>query len=746
MLGGVEGLSNRKILSQMEKDVEALDMKRYEEVAEAVSQKKVGEIAEVYRREDSHKQSKAYEQYQLLSYSQKHKLMQQKEDELRKELTSIKERDLFEHFEEYSAAPLASFRLPVVESLVSKRKLQEGSHNNQQEAEEAAAYFSHKLKEKEDIQDLKHKRKLLIEEETFMSKMKDIDAKHFRELRKQAPQPDTPDSPEALKEQAATARETEHDLLDKGAVAVIRQEKLVFEEKGREPERRASSTARAYPDKRGKQSRLLFQEIFVKPKQHKLDQLLKSHQRSRSQAELKAGAGYSCGRLKRGLLPREETDTGSPRRGAIKLRWEEEEAAHSRRPKTPLQKRNPKMTKRIQKELDDIEKEQEAKPLDLTLIFGKPAEDDQCDDILAFLYGMFAAPRQRAGEAEEEYRSFFGQQLAIRPPEKISGTGGVKAIPATKHFGATFSTDAAVGRSSLVGTEHTRSQSTIKDLKMRVACGIEQGDVSKEAHVVLCLGLMLEEQQHPAEAARFYKRFYFCARLLEETDACALAINRLGVLYFKLGYPNRSLRYHLTHLQLSCEQDLFVSHYNIAVSLRGFRRFNKAIDRFLTALDFANRFNDLEQQCYASAQVGLTYLFIATERAASHALPYLRKSIAAARKVNAYRALFEGLLCLGTAHYVLKESTETEANLREAFLLSKAFQCASLSERCLCNIGIALGRLKAKQEQDLKALRIRSVERASSRLSLRDNVLQKHLSQKFHPLELTAYPPTTNLI
>lgn len=107
---------------------------------------------------------------------------------------------------------------------------------------------------------------------------------------------------------------------------------------------------------------------------------------------------------------------------------------------------------------------------------------------------------------------------------------------------------------------------------------------------------MLEEHQGAyIEAARYYKRFYFCARLLEETEACALAINRLGVIYFKLNYFNRSLRYHLTHLQLSCEEDLFVSHYNIGVSLRGFKRYKKAVDRFIIALDFANRYSDLEQ-------------------------------------------------------------------------------------------------------------------------------------------------------
>lgn len=43
-----------------------------------------------------------YEQYQILSYSQKHKLIQQKEEELKRELKMIKERNIFQHFDEFT--------------------------------------------------------------------------------------------------------------------------------------------------------------------------------------------------------------------------------------------------------------------------------------------------------------------------------------------------------------------------------------------------------------------------------------------------------------------------------------------------------------------------------------------------------------------------------------------------------------------------------------------------------------------
>lgn len=48
----------------------------------------------------------------------------------------------------------------------------------------------------------------------------------------------------------------------------------------------------------------------------------------------------------------------------------------------------------------------------------------------------------------------------------------LKPIAATKQYGSSFTTDAPVPRSSMLGTEYTTSQSTIKDLKLRVNCGI----------------------------------------------------------------------------------------------------------------------------------------------------------------------------------------------------------------------------------------------------------------------------------
>lgn len=48
-----------------------------------------------------------------------------------------------------------------------------------------------------------------------------------------------------------------------------------------------------------------------------------------------------------------------------------------------------------------------------------------------------------------------------------------------------------------------------------------------------CLGVMNEDMKRYLEAIKFFKRFFFCARLLDDPVGAGLALNRLGVVYHK---------------------------------------------------------------------------------------------------------------------------------------------------------------------------------------------------------------------
>jgi hypothetical protein len=52
--------------------------------------------------------------------------------------------------------------------------------------------------------------------------------------------------------------------------------------------------------------------------------------------------------------------------------------------------------------------------------------------------------------------------------------------------------------------------------------------------MAFALGNLNEEEKNYKKAIKFYKRFFFCARILEDPVGASLGLNRLGVMYHKL--------------------------------------------------------------------------------------------------------------------------------------------------------------------------------------------------------------------
>lgn len=90
----------------------------------------------------------------------------------------------------------------------------------------------------------------------------------------------------------------------------------------------------------------------------------------------------------------------------------------------------------------------------------------------------------------------------------------------------------------------TASKMSLKDMTMRAKAGVQAGDIQKEAHMAFSLASLNEQKKHLKQAIRFYKRFFFCARLLEDPVGAALALNRIGVVYHKLRKFEKSLSFH----------------------------------------------------------------------------------------------------------------------------------------------------------------------------------------------------------
>lgn len=52
--------------------------------------------------------------------------------------------------------------------------------------------------------------------------------------------------------------------------------------------------------------------------------------------------------------------------------------------------------------------------------------------------------------------------------------------------------------------------------------------------MAFALGNLNETEKNFKKSIKFYKRFFFCARILEDPVGASLGLNRLGVMYHKL--------------------------------------------------------------------------------------------------------------------------------------------------------------------------------------------------------------------
>ena len=99
------------------------------------------------------------------------------------------------------------------------------------------------------------------------------------------------------------------------------------------------------------------------------------------------------------------------------------------------------------------------------------------------------------------------------------------------------------------------------------------------------MGELSEKQNQLAQACQYYKRFYLCARVLNDDIGSALALNRLAVVFFKRKKYDLSFMYHGKHAKLAEDGDKFVAIYNAGISSRLLGEFDRAAQLFQEALE-----------------------------------------------------------------------------------------------------------------------------------------------------------------
>lgn len=80
--------------------------------------------------------------------------------------------------------------------------------------------------------------------------------------------------------------------------------------------------------------------------------------------------------------------------------------------------------------------------------------------------------------------------------------------------------------------------------------------------MAFALGNLNEEEKNYQKAIKFYKRFFFCARILEDPVGASLGLNRLGVMYHKL---KNYRKLYCVKTDTFCREKLTVSSEALAV-------------------------------------------------------------------------------------------------------------------------------------------------------------------------------------
>lgn len=152
---------------------------------------------------------------------------------------------------------------------------------------------------------------------------------------------------------------------------------------------------------------------------------------------------------------------------------------------------------------------------------------------------------------DNQDKGCFTQQIRMQPPDMLRSTiqnplgsvGMGSKVTILKAPSIPLSVRSSALHKPLSMHEN------VQDLILKAKAGIQKGDFIKETHINFQMGELSESQNQLDAACHYYKRFYLCARVLNDATGSALALNRLGVCYFKRMKFEMSYLYNQKHAQ-----------------------------------------------------------------------------------------------------------------------------------------------------------------------------------------------------
>jgi tetratricopeptide (TPR) repeat protein len=330
-----------------------------------------------------------------------------------------------------------------------------------------------------------------------------------------------------------------------------------------------------FPSRKTEQEMMIFKEIFVEPKEKELEKLKDRAKLEQEQYEMKISALRT---KKKTLKP-----IGVSKNVDLNHSNMINSSFHN------TKKASIDNYLKAQNEFSSDEEEEEEKfRSTFTHKFNINEEpnilnsliEDSNDSIIKIVLQKFNHRKHTDGN-----NSFLVQQIHVQPPDGLNSTVSGPLTP-----GGGWAP-------SIPHTNPNLSKTSLKDMTIRAKAGIQAGDVQKEAHMAYNLALLNESKKNLKKAIRFYKRFFFCARLLEDPVGAALALNRIGVAYHKLKKFDKSFSFHKKHLEFTDSENIYAAYYNSGIALRFQKQFAESIDYFKNSLEWSRKRQDSASEC-----------------------------------------------------------------------------------------------------------------------------------------------------
>lgn len=292
-----------------------------------------------------------------------------------------------------------------------------------------------------------------------------------------------------------------------------------------------------------------------------------------------------------------------------------------------------------------------------------------------------------------EHASFYDHQIEVQPPEGLNAT---IAAPLTPGGGWAPSIPPSIA---------SIRNNSLKDVTLRAKSGMQAGDVQREAHMAYSLAVLNEADFQYEEALKFYKRFFFCAKMLDDPIGAALALNRIGTMYFNLGKLEKSISFHLKHAEFSDKENKFAAFYNLGIAFRHQKDGKEAIKVLTKALGWANKRMDLESQCITLGQLGLAFSLLKEYK---NAVYNLENALNFAKTLKNEELQLETCLALGALNYEHENWTVSSKYYSKALGLSKVLSMPHVTDICSCNLGIVEANKNYLEMQNLVIERCKS--------------------------------------